>query len=165
MSSRTASGDLHRYAGSTMAARWIRRLLLAGVIASVVLPVAVLAQSTPRLEDSVTDLADVLDSTAEADLEEALDQAHDTTHVQLWTLFVDTTDGATATDRVVFKVNEITVPEFNAESDEAKRVEEALRKAIGDDVVTQFLAKLEKDIGVTINQAGLNQISGGSTNN
>jgi peptidyl-prolyl cis-trans isomerase D len=74
-------------------------------------------------------------------------------------------DGATATDRIVFKVNEITVPEFNAESDEAKRVEEALRKAIGDDVVTQYLANLEKDVGVTINQTGLNQVSGGSTNN
>jgi peptidyl-prolyl cis-trans isomerase D len=74
-------------------------------------------------------------------------------------------DGATAADRIVFKVNEITVPEFNAESAEAKRVDEALRKAIGDDVVTQYLAKLEKDIGVTINQAGLNQVSGGSTNN
>ncbi len=74
-------------------------------------------------------------------------------------------DGATATDRIVFKVNEITVPTFDAESAEAKRVDEALRKAIGDDVVTQYLGKLEKDVGVTINQAGLNQISGGSTNN
>ena len=74
-------------------------------------------------------------------------------------------DGATATDRIVFKVNEITVPTFDPEATDAKRVDEALRKAIGDDVVTQYIAKLEKDVGVTINQAGLNQVSGGSTSN
>ena len=65
---------------------------------ALLLPSSAVAQSTPRLEDGVTDLANVLDSTDEADLEAQLDQGHDATHVQLWTLFVDTTDGATATD-------------------------------------------------------------------
>ena len=74
-------------------------------------------------------------------------------------------DGATATDRIVFKVNEIIVPAFDPETAEAKRMDEALRKAISEDIGNQYLAKLEKDVGVTINQAGLNQVSGGATNN
>jgi peptidyl-prolyl cis-trans isomerase D len=74
-------------------------------------------------------------------------------------------DGATAADRVVFKVNDISVPALDPQSAEAKRMDEALRKAIGEDIGNQYLAKLEKDVGVTINQAGLNQVSGGSANN
>jgi hypothetical protein len=65
----------------------------------------------------------------------------------------------------VFKVNDISVPFLDPQSAEAKRMDEALRKAIGEDIGNQYLAKLEKDVGVTINQAGLNQVSGGSTNN
>ncbi len=83
-----------------MAARSLRLRTLTGMALALalLLPSSAVAQSTPRLEDGVTDLANVLDSTDEADLEAQLDQGHDTTHVQLWTLFVDTTDGATATD-------------------------------------------------------------------
>ena len=57
-------------------------------------------------------------------------------------------DGATATDRIVFKVNEIIVPAFDPETAEAKRMDEALRKAISEDIGNQYLAKLEKDVEI-----------------
>ena len=58
-----------------------------------------------------------------------------------------------------------TVPPLESESPEAKRIDEALRRALGDDLVAQYIARLEKEVGVTINQTGLNQVTGGSSTN
>ena len=73
-------------------------------------------------------------------------------------------DGTTPTERVIFHVTEITVPPFDANSVEGKRIVEALQRALGDDLLGQYIARLEKDVGVTINQNALNQITGASTN-
>jgi peptidyl-prolyl cis-trans isomerase D len=75
------------------------------------------------------------------------------------------TEGATPTDRMVFRVTEITVPPLEAESAEAKRFDDLLRRAMSDDMLAQYVARLESDIGVTINQAALNQITGASPAN
>ena len=75
------------------------------------------------------------------------------------------TEGATLTDRMVFRVTEITVPPLEAESADAKRFDDLLRRAIADDMLAQYVSRLETDIGVTINQAALNQITGASPAN
>ncbi len=75
-----------------------------------------------------------------------------------------TADGATATDRIVFRVTEITVPPLDLQSDEAKRMDEALRRAISDDLLAQYIGRLQNEVGVTINQTALNQITGASSN-
>ena len=75
------------------------------------------------------------------------------------------TEGATLTDRMVFRVTEITVPPLEAESADAKRIDDLLRRAIADDMLAQYVSRLETDIGVTINQAALNQITGASPAN
>ena len=40
-------------------------------------------------------------------------------------------------------------------SAEAKRIDETLRRAIAEDLLAQYVARLETDLGVTINQAAL----------
>ena len=77
---------------------------------------------------------------------------------------VGSTEGGSPTERIVYRVTEIKVADFNAESDDAKRIDETLRRALSEDIVAQYLARLEKEIGVTINQTALNQVVGGSTN-
>ena len=75
------------------------------------------------------------------------------------------TEGATQTDRMVFRVTEITVPALEPESADAKRFDELLRRALSDDMLAQYVSRLESDVGVTINQAALNQITGASPAN
>jgi peptidyl-prolyl cis-trans isomerase D len=73
-------------------------------------------------------------------------------------------DGASATERVVFRVTEINVPKLDTESAEVKQIDESLRRALAEELTAQYIAKIEKDVGVTINQSALNQVVGGSTN-
>ena len=74
-------------------------------------------------------------------------------------------DGKDASERVVFKVTDITVPPYNAESTEAKRMSETLKAAIADELLTQYVAKIESTLGTTINRAALNQAISGGTGN
>jgi peptidyl-prolyl cis-trans isomerase D len=78
---------------------------------------------------------------------------------------VATTEGASVTDRIVFVVTEITVPQLDPETDDAKRIDETLRRAMADDLLAQYVSRLETDIGVSINQAALNQVTGASPAN
>lgn len=71
-----------------------------------------------------------------------------------------TVEGRSPTERIVFRVTEVSVPELAADSPEAKRMEDQLRRALADDMLGQYVARLESDIGVSINQTALNQITG-----
>jgi peptidyl-prolyl cis-trans isomerase D len=73
-------------------------------------------------------------------------------------------DGAKPTERVVFRVTEIKVPSLDANSAETKRNDEALRSQISEDLIAQYIARLESQVGVTINQNALNQITGAPQN-
>jgi peptidyl-prolyl cis-trans isomerase D len=76
-----------------------------------------------------------------------------------------TAPGATPTSRVVFRVTEIKVPPLDPKSAEAKPTEETLSRAIAEDIVAQYITQLQSEVGVTINQSALNQITGGGTLN
>ena len=39
----------------------------------------------------------------------------------------------------------------------------SLQNSFADDIVGQYIAKIEAEIGVTLNQAALNQVVGGGT--
>ena len=62
--------------------------------------------------------------------------------------------------RILFKVLDSAVPVLDAESDVTKGIETQLKTAISDDVLSQYLNKLQADIGVTINQAALQAATG-----
>ena len=62
---------------------------------------------------------------------------------------------------VVFRLTDITVPDFDAGSAEAKRVAEAMRGQLREDLMAQYVQRLQADLGVTINQDALRRVAGG----
>jgi peptidyl-prolyl cis-trans isomerase D len=74
-------------------------------------------------------------------------------------------EGKEATERVVLVVTDVTVPTFDAASPEAKRISDALRDVMANDLYSQFLARLESDLGVTVNAGALVQALGANPNN
>src|SRR5215813_2913361 len=73
------------------------------------------------------------------------------------------TEAAQPAEQVVFRVTDIVVPALDMASDEAKRTLETLNRNLSEDILAEYVARLESEIGVTINQSALNQvISGGA---
>ena len=64
--------------------------------------------------------------------------------------------------RVVFKVIDAITPVMDAESETNKETEKQLRDSLGDDVLRQYLARLQLDTGVTINEAVARVATGGA---
>ncbi len=73
------------------------------------------------------------------------------------------TEGNTPDERYVFRVTEVVVPKLDPAAPEAKRLDETLRQSFSEDLLTSYIARLENDIGVTINQAVLDQVIGGGS--
>jgi peptidyl-prolyl cis-trans isomerase D len=72
------------------------------------------------------------------------------------------TDGDQDTTRYVFVVTDVTDPPYDANLPQAKQVAAQLQNSYADDIVGEYLARLETDIGVSINQTALNQVVGGA---
>jgi peptidyl-prolyl cis-trans isomerase D len=64
-------------------------------------------------------------------------------------------------EQVVFRVTGIVVPSFDVTSAETKRIIDMLDRGISEDMFSEYISRLETEIGVTINQAALNQVIGG----
>jgi peptidyl-prolyl cis-trans isomerase D len=64
------------------------------------------------------------------------------------------------TRQVVFQVTGITVPPVDATSPDGKQMVETLQRSIADAMLGEYLARIEKDIGASINQSALNQATG-----
>lgn len=75
-----------------------------------------------------------------------------------------TTPGATATEFLVFHVTDVTEPTLDPASPDYKKLEEALQRALGEEQIGEYIAKLEADIGVTINEAAFAVATGAATN-
>jgi peptidyl-prolyl cis-trans isomerase D len=71
-------------------------------------------------------------------------------------------DAATPGEQAVFRVTDIVVPKLDATSQDAKRIAETLDRGLSEDLYAEYIAYLENEIGVTINQSALNQIVSGS---
>jgi peptidyl-prolyl cis-trans isomerase D len=75
-------------------------------------------------------------------------------------------EAAQPTEQVVFRVTDIVVPTLDTASADAKRAVETLDRGLSEDILGEYIAKLESEIGVTINQSALNQVvSGGAGDN
>lgn len=64
---------------------------------------------------------------------------------------------------VVFRVTDVKVQPLNLASDEMKKLKDGLQRALADEDVGQYITKLETEIGTTINQAAVAQITGANT--
>jgi peptidyl-prolyl cis-trans isomerase D len=65
---------------------------------------------------------------------------------------VGQTEGNGATEWIVFKVTDIVAPPADLASEDVKKLTENLRRAEMEEQLTAYIAKLETEIGVTINQ-------------
>src|SRR6476646_572692 len=70
-------------------------------------------------------------------------------------------DGDKPRERYIYKVTAVEDPKPDPNSDAAKAIATSLETAYADDVIGEYIAKLEADYGVTINQATVNQVVGG----
>jgi peptidyl-prolyl cis-trans isomerase D len=67
--------------------------------------------------------------------------------------------------RILFKVLDSSVPPLDTENDVTKGIETQLKTALSEEVLTQYITKLQTDIGVTVNQAAFRQAVGGGDAN
>ncbi len=63
--------------------------------------------------------------------------------------------------RAVFKVTAATVPPLNTTTQQADAVKTRLRDALSDTLIEQYIADLQKEIPVSVNQQALRQVIGG----
>jgi peptidyl-prolyl cis-trans isomerase D len=68
--------------------------------------------------------------------------------------------GAEPTDRFIYRVTDVTLPAFDAASPDAKRNEEALKRSLSEDVLGAYIARLQSNLGVSINTEELRRFSG-----
>ncbi len=71
-----------------------------------------------------------------------------------------TAGGKEPTDRVVFVVKNVTVPAFDPGTEDAKRMADAVRNAMAEDLYSQFVGRVESDVGFTVDQKALNDALG-----
>jgi peptidyl-prolyl cis-trans isomerase D len=69
--------------------------------------------------------------------------------------------GNSETERHVFQVTQVTDPVLDAV--DGKQLQQILQNSFADDFVGSFLARLENEFGVSINQSAVNQAVGGTT--
>jgi peptidyl-prolyl cis-trans isomerase D len=65
--------------------------------------------------------------------------------------------------RAVFKVASATVPPLITTTQAAQNAENQLRAGFGDDLISQYIAQVRQDLGVTINQQALRRATGGES--
>jgi hypothetical protein len=70
--------------------------------------------------------------------------------------------GDVPTDWIVFRVTDVTTPKFDANSPDAKRIEDTVKRQESEEIYTQYVAWLQNDLGTTVNQAALAQALGSS---
>jgi peptidyl-prolyl cis-trans isomerase D len=73
-------------------------------------------------------------------------------------------EGKDATERIIFRVTDIKVPTFDPSSETAKSIGDQLKNSYNDELFGQYVTRLESDLGTSINQAGVNQAIGRTTN-
>jgi peptidyl-prolyl cis-trans isomerase D len=68
--------------------------------------------------------------------------------------------GAGGGDWIVFRVTDLTVPPVDLASDDIKKLKETLLRGLSDEQIAEYVTKLESQIGTTINQSALAQVTG-----
>jgi peptidyl-prolyl cis-trans isomerase D len=68
--------------------------------------------------------------------------------------------GAGGGDWIVFRLTDVSVPPVDLASDDIKKLKETLLKGLSDEQVAEYVTKLESQLGTTINQSALAQVTG-----
>ena len=64
-------------------------------------------------------------------------------------------------DRIILKVNDAAVPAFDPEEQNIKALEPQLRNTLTEDILSQYIARIQDELGVTINEAAIRLAVGG----
>jgi peptidyl-prolyl cis-trans isomerase D len=72
-----------------------------------------------------------------------------------------TAEGEKPTERFIFRVTDVVDPTLDASSPQSKAINDTLQNSYVDDIVNEFIGRLENDFGVNVNPAALNQATGG----
>ena len=72
------------------------------------------------------------------------------------------TEGESQTQRFVFRVIDAVDPTLDEASPETKQMSSTLQNSYADDIIGEYIGKLEADYGVKINQQALGQVVGGT---
>ena len=68
--------------------------------------------------------------------------------------------GAGTSEWIVFRVTDISAPPVDLASDDVKKLKETLQRGLNDELISQYVVKLESEIGTTINEAAFAQVTG-----
>jgi peptidyl-prolyl cis-trans isomerase D len=74
-----------------------------------------------------------------------------------------TTEGSNS-QWIVFRVTGVTVPQIDMASADAKRLQTSLVSAYSEEILSQYISRLQTELGATINEAALAQVIGGTAN-
>ena len=72
--------------------------------------------------------------------------------------------GANGGEWFVYRVADSRIPPLDLASEEMKKLKDTLVRRIGDEQVQQYVARLETEIGTTINDAAVAQVTGAAAN-
>jgi len=64
-------------------------------------------------------------------------------------------------ERIVFQLNESLVPPFDPKAEAAVALERQMGQLVQQDLLSQYVGRLQSDLGLTINQTNLNRAIGG----
>lgn len=70
-------------------------------------------------------------------------------------------EGDQPTQQFVFQVTDVKTPPFEPNSDDGKKLSQALQTSLQEDVFSQYVAWIEHDLGTSVNQSMLAQAVGG----
>jgi peptidyl-prolyl cis-trans isomerase D len=65
---------------------------------------------------------------------------------------------------IVFRVTNITVPPTDLASDDVKKLKDTLQRGMEDEQIAEYVAKLETNLGTSINESALAQVAGDNNN-
>jgi peptidyl-prolyl cis-trans isomerase D len=73
------------------------------------------------------------------------------------------TPSAGGSEWIVFRVTDVIVPPVDVASDDIKKMKEQLQRSLEDEQIAQYVGKLEKEIGTSINEAAVAQVTGAAS--
>ena len=77
---------------------------------------------------------------------------------------VGSAEGKDGNERIIFQVTDISVPAFDAASPDSRKITDTMRRSITEDLLAQYVTRLQTDLGATINMDAVRRsVSGSST--
>jgi len=76
---------------------------------------------------------------------------------------VSSADGKDGNERVIFQVTDVSVPAFDANSPDSRKITDTMRRSITEDLLAQYVTRLQTDLGATINMDAVRRSVSGSS--